>query len=189
MCLFGGCCACYACYALASARHICLKINTILRAYPLNSSWRQHLAGATHTKARKGNTVVCHPTLEGLVVHSCRFGKFVFVGASHSFFIFLQRYEKSERNANKIAFIFTSERTSSSTKSRYDIILEYPRKIRTFSHIIWTYLDTTGQKWTAALATVVTLHRQSGTTHQRVRFYSSAEEKLLLRRAVNKRPR
>ena len=156
------CCACYACYALASARHICLKINTILRAYPLNSSWRQHLAGATHTKARKGSTVVRHPTLEGLVVHSCRFGKFVFVGASHSFFIFLQRYEK---------------------------IMRYARKFRTFSHIIWTYLDTSGQKWTAALATVVTLHRQSGTTGKRRKIYSSAEENLLLRRAVNKRPR
>ena len=43
----------------------------------------------------------------------------------------------------------------------YDIFLDYARKIRTISHIIWTYLDTSGQKWTMVSATVVTLHRNS----------------------------
>ena len=40
----------------------------------------------------------------------------------------------------------------------YDIFLDYARKIRTISHIIWTYLDTSGQKWTMISGTVVTLH-------------------------------
>ena len=96
-----------------------LKINAILQTYPLNGTWRQHLAVTTDTKTGEDCTVVCHPTLEGLVIHSGGFGKLVFVGGFHvvvwGVLITLQRYEKSERNANKNAFIFISERTSSST--------------------------------------------------------------------------
>ena len=58
-----------------------------------------------------------------------------------------------------------------------------------FPHIIWTYLDISGQKWTMAPATVVPLHRQSGTTCRRGKIYSSAEEKLLLGGAAGNRPR
>ena len=164
-----------------------LKINTILQTYPLNGTWRQHLAVTTDTKTGEDCTVVCHPTLEGLVIHSGGFGKLVFVGRFHGCVgvcIALQRYDKSERNANKNAFIFISERTSSSTWSRYDIFTTFTRNVTTnfrlFSGLIWTYLDISGQKWTMAPATVVPLHRQSGTTCRRGRIYSSAEEKLPL---------
>ena len=57
------------------------------------------------------------------------------------------------------------------------------------SGLIWTYLDISGQKWTMAPATVVSLHRQSGTTRRRGRIYSSAKEKLPLSGAAENRPR
>ena len=43
----------------------------------------------------------------------------------------------------------------------YDIFLDYARNFITNSHIIWTYLDISGQKWTMVSGTVVTLHRNS----------------------------
>ena len=64
--------------------------------------------------------------------------------------------------------------------------MTYARKVTTIFHIIWTYLDTSGQKWTTAPATVVTLHRQSGTTAKRGKIYSSAEGKLPLSGAAEK---
>jgi hypothetical protein len=74
------------------------------------------------------------------------------------------------------------------TLQRYDIFSKYPRKYTTIYHIIWTYLDTSGQKWTTAPATVVPLHRQSGTTSRRGKIYSSAEEDFPLSGAVKDPP-
>ena len=74
------------------------------------------------------------------------------------------------------------------TLQRYDIFAKYPRKYTTIYHIIWTYLDTSGQKWTTAPATVVPLHRQSGTTSRRGKIYSSAEEDFPLSGAVKDPP-
>ena len=76
---------------------------------------------------------------------------------------------------------------------RYDIFTTFTRNVTTnfrlFSGLIWTYLDISGQKWTMAPATVVPLHRQSGTTRRRGRIYSSAKEKMPLGGAAENRPR
>ena len=74
------------------------------------------------------------------------------------------------------------------TLQRYEKTMTYARKVTTIFHIIWTYLDTSGQKWTTAPATVVTLHRQSGTTSRRGKIYSSAEEDFPLGGAVKDPP-
>ena len=142
-----------------------LKINAILQTYPLNGTWRQHLAVTTDTKTGEDCTVVCHPTLEGLVIHSGSFGKLVFVGGFHGC----------------VGVLYCP------TKVRhfYDIHKKCHDK---FPLIFWTYLDIPGQKWTMAPATVVPLHRQSGTTRRRGRIYSSAKEKLPLGGAAKQPP-
>ena len=74
------------------------------------------------------------------------------------------------------------------TLQRYEKTMTYARKVTTIFHIIWTYLDISGQKWTMAPATVVPLHRQSGTTRRRDRIYSSAKEKMPLSGAAKDPP-
>ena len=102
-----------------------LKINTILQTYPLNGTWRQHLAVTTDTKTGEDCTVVCHPTLEGLVIHSGGFGKLVFVGGFHGC----------------VGVLYCP------TKVRhfYDIHKKCHDK---FPLIFWTYLDLSGHIWT-----------------------------------------
>ena len=91
--------------------------------------------------------------------------------------ITLQRYEKSERNANKNAFIFISERTSSSTNvlrlrlSTYGAqegttflrhIQENTRQFIILSGLIWTQVDRSGQwlRQLSYLCTVFKTHRE-----------------------------
>ena len=115
------------------------------------------------------------------------------------FCIALQRYEKSERNANKNAFIFISERTSSSTNvlrlrlSTYGAqegttFLRYSqemsRQISAYfldlSGLIWTYLDKSGQ-WLRQLSYLCIVNPErhadgAGFTPRRRRKCHSAEQ-------------
>ena len=115
------------------------------------------------------------------------------------FCIALQRYEKSERNANKNAFIFISERTSSSTNvlrlrlSTYGAqegttflrhSQEMSRQISAYfldlSGLIWTYLDKSGQ-WLRQLSYLCIVNPErhadgAGFTPRRRRKCHSAEQ-------------
>ena len=115
------------------------------------------------------------------------------------FCITLQRYEKSERNANKNAFIFISERTSSSTNvlrlrlSTYGVqegttflrnSQEMSRQISAYfldlSGLIWTYLDKSGQ-WLRQLSYLCIVNPErhadgAGFTPRRRRKCRSAEQ-------------
>ena len=115
------------------------------------------------------------------------------------FCIALQRYEKSERNANKNAFIFISERTSSSTNvlrlrlSTYGAqegttflrhSQEMSRQISAYfldlSGLIWTYLDKSGQ-WLRQLSYLCIVNPErhadgAGFTPRRRRKCRSAEQ-------------
>jgi len=109
--------------------------------------------------------------------------------------ITLQRYEKSERNANKNAFIFISERTSSSTNvlrlrlSTYGAqegttffrnIQENTRQFIILSGLIWTQVDRSGQRLRQlSYLCIVNPERQADGarfTPQRRRISQSAEQ-------------
>ena len=134
-----------------------LPVDAILSANPLYCSRWQHLWVALNTKTGKPATVFTEPSLKCAVTYTSRICEFIFVCAFHGLLICLQRYEKSERNANKNAFIFTSERNSSSTKSRYDFFSTIPRKITSKTQIIYSYLVKSGQRCSTLFPSVVPL--------------------------------